>query len=226
MYVCVFNYILEPFFLCGQVGAIFVIASISSEDTDQFGWKRSRSELVKTDLFQKSLGLFLLHAASTSAQIPFTISPQSHILKMRPKILNFIGIPVSVLRPHLICFTEFLSALTKKSHIISLKLWHPVEKLSIISSQTKCALQPWPSLSKTCKLSLGKCVVANMFCTRAPQVRTLAKKSHLSLVVTVKNVQKRMQQNNEAWTITCFPLESKNAKYNRNLLSNCTTLAR
>lgn len=81
MYVCVFNYILEPnfFFLCGQVGAIFVIASISSEDTDQFGWKRSRSELVKTDLFQKSLGLFLLHAASTSAQIPFTISLQSHI---------------------------------------------------------------------------------------------------------------------------------------------------
>lgn len=81
MYVCVFNYILEPIsFLCGQVGAIFVIASISTEDTDQFGWKQSRSELVKTDLFQTSLGLFLLHtSASTSAQIPFTISPQSHI---------------------------------------------------------------------------------------------------------------------------------------------------
>lgn len=79
--MCVFliTFWRQFFFLCGQVGAIFVIASISSEDTDQFGWKRSRSELVKTDLFQKSLGLFLLHAASTSAQIPFTISPQSHI---------------------------------------------------------------------------------------------------------------------------------------------------
>lgn len=211
MYVCVFNYILKPiFFLCGQVGAIFVIASISTEDTDQFGWKRSRSELVKTDLFQT--------LSEVSAYSCFTLppplvlrflspSPHSLTLKMRPKIFHFISILVSVLRPHLICFTEFLSTLTKKSYHL-IKIMTPCRKTfhNKFPDKVSCALQPWPSLSKTCELSLGKCVVANMFCTRAPQVRTLAKKSHLSLVVTVKNFLTRMQQNNEAWTITCFPL--------------------
>lgn len=113
------------FFLCGQVGAILVIASISSEDTDQFG--DPDQSLSRRISFRK------VSAYSYFTPPPLVLrflspSPHGLTLKMRPKILNFIAILVSVLRPHLICFTEFLSALTKKKSYHLIKMMTPCRK--------------------------------------------------------------------------------------------------
>lgn len=117
---------------------------------------------------QTSFGLFF--ASHFRLHSPFVLRcllpfPHSLALKMRPKIFYFIGAPVSVLHPPLICFAEFLffmSPSAKESFIIAWGLWHPVEKIFsfVISSHAKLTVRsaaaavddiPW-------KLCLGKCL--------------------------------------------------------------------